>query len=123
MVGTDGKVKIWDLVAKAWTRRYPIDAREMIAIGVAQLEEPAPAPAVKPGGGKDDGAKEASREGSQQEQDDEQQAETQSQSDVTVSGMTKAELLQALSDAGVTASAAMSKSQLIAMLENARADG
>lgn len=46
-IGKDGLTCVWDLVAKKWKRVYPVDAREMIKLGVASVscpEDKAPEP-------------------------------------------------------------------------------
>lgn len=40
VVGEDGLLPVFDLVAKKWKRVTPVDAREMIAVGTAALAEP-----------------------------------------------------------------------------------
>lgn len=38
------RVRVWGIPEKAWLWREPVDAKEMIAAGVASLEAPAEAP-------------------------------------------------------------------------------
>lgn len=44
-IGVDGKVAVWGLEEQAWLRRWPVDAVEMIRMGVAKADAPKDAPA------------------------------------------------------------------------------
>jgi hypothetical protein len=39
-----GRIAVWDLAAKKWIWRYPIDVRELVGSGVATLEPGEDAP-------------------------------------------------------------------------------
>ena len=38
MIGVDGRVCVWDRFARAWVRKAPIDAVEMLRAGAGSLE-------------------------------------------------------------------------------------
>lgn len=43
-IGPDGMVAVWHKERAEWVRRWPVDARELIAFGHGSLEAPAKAP-------------------------------------------------------------------------------
>ena len=95
-----GRCRVWEIEKKKWIWVFPIDAKEMIAMGICTVDKP-------------EGVKEASEEGEESEEESEEEVEV-----IDFTAYPVAQLRKFAEQAGINP-AGMSKDQLANELKEA----